>query len=260
MRWLVTGGEGFIGSRLLEQVDGDSWEPHNNGRPSLHGYGMVAHLGAMAGIGACLENPCGAFLMNCTDTLRLLQEAREDGWVRAAGIVFASSAAAANPTNPYAASKAAMESWCQAYRHSYGVQISILRFGNVYGPGSWRKTSCVAQMCRDALDTGVITVHGKGHQTRDFVHVDDVIAGIQKAPDGLHSLRTGRPVSVRMMAETLSGICGARVVHADHIQGGSEASHDDAPWLELDYTPLESGLRSTWEWFKAEWQSRDQEG
>ncbi len=168
MNYYVSGHEGFIGSQFLKatpEAIASVWED-----PPLAEGDTLIHLGALAGIGECLEDPQRTFVLNTADTANLLQTMRENG----ARMVFASSSAAANPMNPYAASKASAEAWCRAYRESYGVPVSILRFANVYGPGSMHKTSCVAQMCKDALEKRVITASGGGYQERDFVFVGDV--------------------------------------------------------------------------------------
>jgi hypothetical protein len=122
--WTVTGHEGFIGSQLKP----------GEGK-------VIVHLDAITGIGEAAGQPHNTFQRNVGITADWLEEARTEGYK----MVFASSAAAATPTNPYAASKAMSEMWCEVYRKTYGVHVSILRFANVYGPGSQYKTSCIAQ-------------------------------------------------------------------------------------------------------------------
>lgn len=226
---MITGREGFIGSRLIDEVDD-----------------AIIHLDAVTGINQAKEIPAETFQRNVANTAYYLEMARQQGLK----FVLASSAAAANPTNPYAASKAAAEAWCQAYRHTYETHVSILRFGNVYGPGSWYKTSCVARFCRDALEKGEIHVHGDGKQTRDLVYVDDVVKGILMHPDGLWGVRTGRQHSIIEVAEIIASLSGAKIqLSTDSF--GAESSVDDSERLELNYMPLFEGLKRTWEWFKA---------
>ena len=220
---MITGKEGFIGSHV-EDIDG-----------------VIVHLDAITGISTALNSPVEAFLRNTSSTVIHLEAARQQN----IKMVFASSAAAADPTNPYAASKAASEAWCEAYRHSYGVHVSILRFGNVYGPGSWHKSSCIAQMCKDAIEKGVITVKG-GNQTRDFVYVEDVVKAIYQHPDGLHGVRTGQQYAIKSVAEKIAALSGAEILYQDGLDG---ASMDATPALELDYKPLDEGLAETWAWF-----------
>lgn len=243
MNYYVTGHEGFIGSQFLKatpEAIASVWED-----PPLAEGDTLIHLGALAGIGECLENPQRAFVLNTADTINLLETVR----VNRARMVFASSSAAANPMNPYAASKASGEAWARAYRESYNVPVSILRFANVYGPGSMHKTSCVAQMCRDALQ-GAITVHGGGYQERDFVYVGDVVQALQDAPfGGEFSVRTGAYHKVFHVAKKLAEWSGAEIVSGERPPGDVDKPQDAWSQFPMEYTPLDEGLRKTWEWF-----------
>jgi len=62
-----------------------------------------------------------------------------------------------------------------AYSSSFDLEATILRFSNIFGPGSLGKTSVVARMIRDALLKHEITIFGSGTQVRDFVYIDDLI-------------------------------------------------------------------------------------
>lgn len=251
MRWLVTGQEGFIGGRLYSRLIQNRHEVTSPGYerriPRANQPDVIAHVGAIAGIQQSLSDPKVVFEMNTRDTQRYLSIAR----AQQCPMVFASSAAAANPTNPYAASKAAAEAWCQAYRHSYGLTVSILRFGNVYGPGSAHKSSVVAKMCTDAIRKGEITIHGDGSQLRDFVYVEDVVDAILRYRDGLWSVRTGDLNTVARVAEIIAALSGAKIVHGDRSPLDSDRPTDDAPPALIDhhYTALEDGIRDTWKWF-----------
>jgi UDP-glucose 4-epimerase len=230
MTWIITGKEGFIGSQL---------------KPG--GGKAIVHLDAITGITDAAEQPQATFSRNVKETAAWLDKARVEGY----RMVFASSAAAATPGNPYAASKAMCEMWCETYRRTYGVHVSILRFANVYGPGSQYKSSCVAQMCKDALEKGVITIHGDGGQVRDFVYVDDVCEAIHLHPDGLHGVRSGVWLSVGRIAEMISSLSGASITHTDSRAHDVRRPADAAPWLRLNYMSMMTGLERTWEYFKS---------
>jgi UDP-glucose 4-epimerase len=57
----------------------------------------------------------------------------------------------------------------------------ILRFGNVYGPGSFNKSSIVAKFIRQALNKEILEIYGDGTQTRDFIYIDDLIDALKLA-------------------------------------------------------------------------------
>ena len=218
-------GNGFIAGHVQDQKD------------------TIIHLDAITGINDCKNKPLATFMRNVSQTVTLLDQAKQEG----KRFVFASSAAAADPTNPYAASKAASEAFCQAYREM-GCHVSILRFGNVYGPGSLHKTSCVAMMCREAIKNKVIYVDGDGKQTRDLVYVRDVAEAIRLAPDGTWSVRTGEQVEIWKVAEIIAELSGAMVYYSGE-PGGASSSVDNAPRVDIGYLDLRKGLELTYTWF-----------
>lgn len=77
-----------------------------------------------------------------------------------------------DPRSPYAASKVAMEALGRVYAHR-GMALTILRYFNVYGPGSTSQ-AVVPRFVRRATAGLPLEIEGDGHQLRDFVHVDDV--------------------------------------------------------------------------------------
>jgi UDP-glucose 4-epimerase len=133
-----------------------------------------------------MENPLEDFETNARGTLNVLEKARKDD----ARVVFASSAAVyGNPTkfptpetygfNPfscYGLSKVVGEEYCQMYTTQYGLDITILRFANVYG-------SRCHGVIHDFIDKlhknpAKLEIIGTGLQARDFVHVSDVVDAV----------------------------------------------------------------------------------
>jgi hypothetical protein len=76
-------------------------------------------------------------------------------------------------------SKLAIEAYCQAYAATFDMVACSLRFSNAYGPYSLHKRSVVAAWLRSALAGRPIEINGDGHQTRDFVHADDLAAAVE---------------------------------------------------------------------------------
>lgn len=79
---------------------------------------------------------------------------------------------ALNPSNPYSASKAAGECLVKAYRTSYGLQATITRSTNNYGPGQ-HKEKLIPMILSQALEEQPIYLHGDGRSMRDWLHVKD---------------------------------------------------------------------------------------
>jgi UDP-glucose 4-epimerase len=266
------GGSG----RCIELVVGDILEPDLVCR-SARGRDVLVHLAANTGVGPSVEDPRRDCLTNVIGTLNCLEAARHAGVRR---FVFASSSAplgavepplhedkAPRPASPYGASKLAGEGYCSAYWRSFGLETVALRFGNVYGPGSDRKSSVVAAFIRHALAGQPLEVYGDGRQTRDFIFVDDLVRAILKAAHvpGIggetFQIATARETTVGEIAQLLvellaqAGLPPVPVLHATPRTGDARRSYADTTKAErlLGWratTPLEEGVRRVMRWFQ----------
>lgn len=82
-----------------------------------------------------------------------------------------------NPSNPYSATKAAIDLIIKSYEQSYGLKSSIIRSNNVYGPNQYPEK--IIPMTIHSLKTNKkITVHGDGHHKRSYLYVTDLISAI----------------------------------------------------------------------------------
>jgi nucleoside-diphosphate-sugar epimerase len=124
------------------------------------------------------------------------------------------------PQSPYAASKLAAEEACRLYARLYGVGAVVLRFFNVYGPRQDPGSPYAAVVPRfiEALRAGrQPTIYGDGLQTRDFVYVGDVVAGLLAAAtlpglDGaVFNLGRGEETSVLDLTAGIGAALGAAV-------------------------------------------------
>jgi UDP-glucose 4-epimerase len=152
---------------------------------------VIIHLAANTGVGPSVENPRADCMANVIGTFNYLEAARINNVPR---FIFASSGAPAgeveppiheelppHPVSPYGASKLAGEGYCSAYYKTFNIQTVMLRFGNVYGPGSLHKSSIVAKFIRQALNKETLEIYGDGAQTRDFIYIDDLINALRLA-------------------------------------------------------------------------------
>jgi dTDP-L-rhamnose 4-epimerase len=126
--------------------------------------------------------------------------------------------AAVDPRNVYAATKLHQEHIAFAFSRETGVPVTALRYHNVYGPRMPRDTpyAGVASIFRSALAGGLAPrVFEDGGQLRDFIHVRDIARanvlalGAAEPVPGSFNVATGRPHSVREMAEALADAFGA---------------------------------------------------
>jgi UDP-glucose 4-epimerase len=217
MRVLVTGGCGFIGSRLVAQLRDDGVEVRvlddlSRGRadnlPSdielvrgdvrdagtiavaLAGVDTVIHLAAFGSVIESIADPLTNFDINARGTLVVLRGCAEAGVER---LVFASTGGAlignadppvdeSNlpwPISPYGASKLCGEAYLHAFAGAYGLRTTALRFANVYGPFSDHKRGAVTMFIKNALRGKPIVIYGDGSASRDFLYVDDLCDAIR---------------------------------------------------------------------------------
>jgi UDP-glucose 4-epimerase len=208
---LVTGGAGFIGSHLCRKLSSLSstlniYDNLSNGKVenvkhlpkvnfvkadvrnskklySQEKTDLIYHLAAQVVVPYSMENPIEDFETNARGTLNVLEKARKDD----ARVVFSSSAAVYgnttqlptpethgfNPASCYGLSKVVGEQYCNMYSKQYGLEVTIVRFANVYGP----KCHGVIQDFLDKIGRNPeqLEIIGSGMQSRDFVHIHDVV-------------------------------------------------------------------------------------
>lgn len=286
MRWLVTGGCGFIGSQLVrylcsldedvvvldnltvgkaDVIEGSSAElVHGNvcDVQLLEGLAdtvdTIVHLAAVSGVPISVKDPVACFDNNARGTFDCLEAARRTK----CSLVFASSGAVGGqegPASPYGASKATGENFCKAYATTYRLPVRVLRFSSVYGPGSMHKTSVVANFVRAALAGELLEIRGDGTQTRDFVYVGDVVRAIVRAATvvdapGPFYVHTGYETSVLQIAERLSRVLGQEPKLQFVAAGQGELRHVSAFGPKLPgwkaVTRLGVGLEHTVAYFK----------
>jgi len=144
---------------------------------------VIYHLAAQVVVPYSMENPIEDFETNARGTLNVLEKARKDD----ARVVFTSSAAVYgnttqlptpesygfNPASCYGLSKVVGEQYCNMYSKQYGLNITILRLANVYGP----RCHGVIEDFLDKISRNPekLEIIGSGLQSRDFVHVSDVV-------------------------------------------------------------------------------------
>ncbi len=238
----------------------------------VEGADVVVHLAANAGVALSVEDPRGDCAVNVLGTLNYLEAARHAGVKR---FVFASSGApvgeveppvheelAPHPVSPYGASKLAGEGYCSAYWRTFGVPTVVLRFGNVYGPGSGHKTSVVARFVKQAMAGQALEVYGDGRQTRDFIYVDDLVQAVklaattQTASGETFQIATNAETTVGELVDRLlpilaaAGVRGVDVHHAARRPGDIRRNFSDTSKARamLDWeagVELEEGLRHT---------------
>ena len=294
MRAIVTGGAGFIGSHLAdallargdevlvidnlsrglrehvpggaELVERDIREPLGDVfadfRPDA-----CFHLAAQADVRVSVARPDEDAMDNVIGTIHVLQAAQEQG----AKVVFSSTGGAIygecerpareddplEPLSPYGTAKLAAESYVSMWNRLHGGQHTVLRYANVYGPRqvAGLEGAVVAIFFEQFRAGEPATIFGDGTQTRDFVHVFDIVAATLAALDaeGLFNVGSGMETTIVELHDLCRRASGTEgePVFAPERMGEIRRSVLDATYgaQGLGWRPklsLEEGLRQTW--------------
>ncbi len=290
---LVTGGAGFIGSHLVDAlvphnevrvlddfstgdrahlpddatvIEGDVGDPIAL-QEAARGVDVIFHHAAVVSVTRSVEQPRQSNRTNLEAGLLVLEQARQEN----ARVVVASSAAVyghpeelpvsetapTNPTSPYGVQKLALDEYARLYAELYDLPTVALRYFNVYGPRQQGPYSgVISTFLEQARADEPITIEGDGQQSRDFVHVSDVVranlrAATTDAVGEAYNVGTGERTTIRDLAETVRDATGSSssIVHREPRPGDIRHSGADTATAarQLGFEArvgLESGIRS----------------
>jgi dTDP-glucose 4,6-dehydratase len=167
-----------------------------------------------------------------------------------------------DPSSPYAAAKAGGDLIALAYARTHGLNLSVTRCCNNYGPRQYPE-KIVPLFIANLLDGSPVPLYGDGGNVRGWVHVDDHCRGIQLVlergePGRVYHVNGDVELSNRELTAAILDACGSRwdmvVPVADRKGHDRRYSLDDSLLRSMGYAPLVpfgDGLKATVEWYAA---------
>jgi len=236
---------------------------------------VISHQAARANVRESMLMPLLYADVNVMGSLTLLEAARKHGTRK---IVYASTGGAVygepeylpvdeahpiNPLDPYGASKHHVEHYLYIYGKHFGLDYTILRYPNVYGPRQdpYGEAGVVAIFVAQLLSGGQPIINGTGEQQRDFCYVGDIaranVLAFERGNGEILNIGSGVGTSVNEVFERLVDICDSdsEERHAPAKQGEVFRTYLDAAkarevlgWESR--TSLQEGLAATVEEFR----------
>ncbi len=238
----------------------------------------VFHEAALVDVALSIENPLLFNDVNVVGTLNLLNACLNSDVKR---FVFPSSAAVygdskptkkrenmfLKPISPYGVTKLAAEKYVQVFNESYGLETVSLRYFNVYGPRQGLASSysgVITAFISRFLKNLPPVIYGDGKQSRDFVHVDDVVSANmlalerKNAVGEVFNIASGTVTTINQLERVLQQITGKeqlKPVFTEPRTGDIKHCSSDIAKAQrlLDFCPkiqLEDGLPKLVKWYQ----------
>ncbi|KJF18347.1 MULTISPECIES: NAD-dependent epimerase/dehydratase family protein [Acidithrix] len=265
----------WLGSLAFHQMDVRSAsmiELTKRKRPSV-----IFHLAAQTDVTFSMDNPLEDVAVNLGGSLRILEAALGASCSK---VIFAASAAiygdppadllpldesvSLDPISPYGASKRAVLDYLDIYRRNHDLEYTALVFANVYGPrqGCSRESGVISTFMERALAGRPCTIYGDGSQSRDFVHVDDVVDALVRSIDNggglVLNIGTSIETTIARLHEEIVHVTGStlRPRLLPKREGEIQRSALSAVKAETQlgwhhFTSLSDGLMDLVDWYRS---------
>lgn len=303
MKILVTGGAGFIASQISDAfieaghdvviLDDLStgFEKNINTKAKFvkmnirapeieklfkkEKFDIVNHHAAQMDVRKSVADPAFDANINIIGTINLLQNSVKHGikkfmFASTGGAVYgeqlffpANESHQTNPVSPYGISKLSVEKYLFYYQNEYGLNSTILRYANIYGPrqNPFGEAGVVSIFCNKMLNGEQTIINGEGKQTRDYVYVKDIVKAnlltLTDEKSSVYNVGTGIETDVNELFSMMNEIIGNGQVekHGPAAPGEQMRSviTSDKLFENLNWKPstsLNDGLKHTVSFFQ----------
>ena len=246
-------------------------------RKHVKGHDFVIHLAGQPSVLKSVKDPEETLQTNAMGTLHALLAARD---AKVKRFVHVGSATAYGespslpkletmnemPLSPYAVSTIAGEQQCKVFFSTYGLQTVILRAFNIYGPhqdAASPNAAVVPRFVVMLLEAKPPVISGDGKQSRDFLHVSDMVEAIKaaciapKAEGELFNIATGSRITVNGLVNMLNSLLGKEIQPKYEEARPGDIRHSLADTTKaqemLGFRPRVSvldGLKTTLDWYR----------
>jgi len=230
-------------------------------------FDYVFHYAATVGVRRTLRNPVKVLddisgirnilnLSKNTGVKRVLYSSSSEVYGEPVEIPQNEETTPLNSRLPYAIVKNIGEAFLRSYQKEYGLDYTIFRFFNTYGPKQ-SEDFVVSKFLRSALEGRDITVYGDGLQTRTFCYIDDNVEACALAfyrnevINDVINIGSNKEVTILELANTIIKATGSssKIVHLDPLKEGdmSRRMPDNSKMLNLlgrELLPLDQGIEN----------------
>ena len=234
----------------------------------------IFHIGAQPLVPVAYVNPYETFATNIMGTIHVLEAARMSPAVES--VVVASSDKAYGKDcvdvteesplcgdHPYDVSKSSADLIAATYHATYGLPVTVSRFGNIFGPGDLNFNRIIPGMMKALLLNEALVLRSDGTFIRDYVFVDDVVSGylaldaqVAKAKGQAFNFSSGYNYSVIDLINAVSDIVGKKISYSiantQHNEIPAQSLNFDKAKTVLNWNPMstfEQAIETTHDWY-----------
>jgi len=269
--------EEFFFNKKFKFIEGDI-RNYATCMDACKGIDLITHQAALGSVPRSINDPLTSNDVNVTGTLNIFNAAKENSCKR---IVYAASSSTygdhpglpkvedtiGNPLSPYAVTKYVNELYARVYANLYGMEITGLRYFNIFGPKqnpNGPYAAVIPLFAEAILKNAAPTINGDGSHSRDFTYVDNAVqANIlalftenKEAVNQVYNVACGAQTSLLELFDGLKKQAGSdlQAIHGPERKGDVKHSLADISKAKnyLGYNPsvsVQEGLAKTFNWY-----------